>query len=1049
MDATFWMTRLERADTSHLLLAALAGILLATVVLHRLGLIARVLRILALVVGGAIRGGFLLWERLLAWASWPLYLVIVVGLLLTGGAVGGIWPASRVLCGLAALFMGIIACLAYMFVDLERTEVERGYKAIHNPLKGQVLAMNLGRYGRRVGIPLLISAAVASIGGFALLNQGLHETIGRDWYAVADERREPNYADFLAYALTKILGIMDVLDLFRSHHVMGAAFVREAAWPASSLLAGFKVFFTLVLLHQIFASMRQGRLLAETITDFWSPHEPIHERARHALPVYGILAIRPLLGSMRQVPSLTREQRDQLPLILETIGPSIVPALIRHLHDPHEHVRAVVAVALGHLRAVESVSLLAALVRDPSEVVRRGAAEAMGYLASLGRVSSRARTGLGRGGRVRAITWYSAWRRRGAVNPHRDPIELAVSALETVLSDDSAAVRIQAVEALGRIGLPAAAMARRLIGMLKEPDETVRCQAAWALGQVGGNAEATVAALVELLDDASAPVKESAARALGAMAAAAAPAIPAIVALLLDGQESVRAAAADAIARVGPLERVATDALVEGLASPDNIVRAHTAEALGTIGAAAEDAAPALVLAMSDANDRVRSRAVEALGKIGESAAAAAVPGLMRALRDLDNGICALAAEALGQMGESADRAIPALVRSLRHISPEVRRSAAEALGKMGAAAAAARSALEAAASDEDGGVRSQAIRALGALGDPTPTSTERILAWFQDPDPMVRAAAVESSGRSSEPGEAMAGALMLLLDDPNDRVKVEVTKVLPGLTGATPAVIDGLCRRLLEDDSDWVQDCAAMALGKLGPPASPAGGALLHAARNGVVGVREQAMRAIARIQPPETAQALAAGLEDASGDVRLVASAGWMNATSIPDEAIGALVEALGDPNVQVRANCANALARLDAIPDTAVPRLIECAADANDGLRMNAAMALRLAPTVAVLDVMRGLVSDPNSRVRLIAAGSLLAAESDHGDAGLVLMEALEDPAPRVRAAAVELLASLDARGAALIEGLRERGGPLDVPAMKPGSGTPLATTVPQVT
>ena len=124
-----------------------------------------------------------------------------------------------------------------------------------------------------------------------------------------------------------------------------------AAWPAKSLLAGFKLFFTMVLLHQIFASLRQGKLLAETITDFWSPHEPIHERARNALPTYGALAIGPLLGSLRLVPMLTKEQRDRLPLILETIGPSIIPALVRDLRDPHAHVRAIVAAALGRLHA--------------------------------------------------------------------------------------------------------------------------------------------------------------------------------------------------------------------------------------------------------------------------------------------------------------------------------------------------------------------------------------------------------------------------------------------------------------------------------------------------------------------------------------------------------------------------------------------------------------------------------------------------------------------------------------------------------------------------
>ena len=241
------------------------------------------------------------------------------------------------------------------------------------------------------------------------------------WYKVADERREPIYADFLAYALTNILGIMDVLDLARSHHVLGAAFVRQAAWPASTLLAGFKLFFTMVLLAQIFASLRQGKLLAETITDFWSPHEPIHERARNALPTYGTLAIGPLLRSLRSVPSLTKEQRDQLPLILETIGPSIIPALVRHLRDPHEHVRAIVAAALGKLHALESVPSVAALAQDPSEVVRQSVVEALGNLGSSGPGQARTKRGASPGPRLerREIRWFSRWKK--AMSRRHDP----------------------------------------------------------------------------------------------------------------------------------------------------------------------------------------------------------------------------------------------------------------------------------------------------------------------------------------------------------------------------------------------------------------------------------------------------------------------------------------------------------------------------------------------------------------------------------------------------------------------------------------------------
>ncbi len=72
------------------------------------------------------------------------------------------------------------------------------------------------------------------------------------------------------------------------------------------------------------------------------------------------------------------------------------------------------------------------------------------------------------------------------------------------------------------------------------------------------------------------------------------------------------------------------------------------------------------------------------------------------------------------------------------------------------------------------------------------------------------------------------------------------------------------------------------------------------------------------------------------------------------------------------------------------------------------------------------MRHLVADPNSRVRLIAAGPLLFAEASDTVAGAVLMEALGDPALRVREAARELLESLGAGGAAFVTSLTGRNG-----------------------
>ena len=247
-----------------------------------------------------------------------------------------------------------------------------------------------------------------------------------------------------------------------------------------------------------------------------------------------------------------------------------------------------------------------------------------------------------------------------------------------------------------------------------------------------------------------------------------------------------------------------------------------------------------------------------------------------------------------------------------------------------------------------------------------------------------------------------------------------------PKLASAGSELIEGLCKLLLEDDSVEVQAQAAMALAKLGPAAMGAGVALVHAAQTGDVNVREQAMRAIAIIQPPEATQALFTGLRDGADDIRVLASAGWMNVPAIPSAVIPALVEALRDPALRVRANAANALSRLDSIPVDAVPVLIECTADDDEGVRMNAAMALKLSSESTVSQVMHQLLGDPSSRVRLIAASYLLSAETDIAEAGTVLMDSLADPVPRIREQALDLFESLGPRGVEILEELKKSDG-----------------------
>src|SRR5262249_54085604 len=120
MGTPSWLIEL---DQTHLDYAVLGTLTLAAVVvglLYRVGLVGRVLRLLGAAVRGGVRLGFRFWERFLSWAPWPVFLAAVVGLLGAGAAVAAHLPALTVACALAALLMGAAACLAYMFIDLER-----------------------------------------------------------------------------------------------------------------------------------------------------------------------------------------------------------------------------------------------------------------------------------------------------------------------------------------------------------------------------------------------------------------------------------------------------------------------------------------------------------------------------------------------------------------------------------------------------------------------------------------------------------------------------------------------------------------------------------------------------------------------------------------------------------------------------------------------------------------------------------------------------------------------------------------------------------------
>ncbi len=83
-----------------------------------------------------------------------------------------------------------------------------------------------------------------------------------------------------------------------------------------------------------------------------------------------------------------------------------------------------------------------------------------------------------------------------------------------------------AEHALGRIGAPAVPL---LVEALRSPDVAVRLRAVEALGRMGSEAANAVPTLIPLLDDANPDVRRSAARTLGLIGPAAKDAVPSLV----------------------------------------------------------------------------------------------------------------------------------------------------------------------------------------------------------------------------------------------------------------------------------------------------------------------------------------------------------------------------------------------------------------------------------------------------------------------------------------------------------------------------------------
>jgi HEAT repeat protein len=260
--------------------------------------------------------------------------------------------------------------------------------------------------------------------------------------------------------------------------------------------------------------------------------EPTYAWAARALGLFGVHARQavPALIDLLFDEDIPQGQRTLPMEALARIGtahPQVMPALIRLLQYQGQDPAKVSAAEASVFRelAADAISfigpeadlaapLLVRVVRDPGETdaVRRKAIVAL-----------------------------------GSIGP---PAALAVPALvETLEFEQTAALRLDASESLGKIGRAALPVLQRY---LRHPEPVVRYYAAHGLAQMGDQARPAMRALIAALADPDAQVCLAACESLEAMSASPAAYVPPLIQLLTSDSRQVRMSAKRLLEKLGP-----------------------------------------------------------------------------------------------------------------------------------------------------------------------------------------------------------------------------------------------------------------------------------------------------------------------------------------------------------------------------------------------------------------------------------------------------------------------------------------------------------------
>lgn len=497
--------------------------------------------------------------------------------------------------------------------------------------------------------------------------------------------------------------------------------------------------------------------------------------------------------------------------------------------------------------------------------------------------------------------------RRESQEALREISKRALGPLLGALADEDLSMRMMAIQILGDLRNPNAAVP--LARLLDTKDQDIRVRAALAAGKLGD--PKAVAPMLRAVNDSNTTVRQIAVWALGRMGAKEA-AAPLRRVLETDPEVSMRVLAALSLGRIGAEDAVTL--LTERLASPTQqdaqaSVRVAAAWALGSLGKV--EALTALKQVIAEAREpEVRRMAAWALGNIGDPKA---LEALLDAYWSSDPEVREVAGKALLRLGpDDADGRAPYVIweENLGFFDPEsgvidvnfmLNTLLSEELFARGGdgsyailqGEAAIASLLQremARADDQQIGVilydldqgpdgllglgaltwfmpeedarRKKVEAALGRIGA---AISERLRTLLSDDTPTVRAHAAGVIGRIRD--KAAVDNLIAAIGDEDQDVRAHAAEALGFIADAR--ALSPLSQRLGADDAFLVRSQAARALGRLGDAAAVA--PLSKALDDAFPWVQVSAAEALGDLGEASAVDALTSHLDAATPPVRV----------------------------------------------------------------------------------------------------------------------------------------------------------------------------------